>query len=90
MISTRSNRSKQMVVHFIKNISKADIPENIPQVEVELRKWINETKDLNFWKQCKRLLFNRIELFEQHGDNVIKNELTCRAEFTKYIGCYAS
>ena len=73
-----------MVKHFHKNISRVDLQENLSNVSDILRKWVAEPKDSVLWRQGKRLLFKKVELFEQNGDNVIKDEVTLRAEFKEY------
>lgn len=73
-----------MVIHFHKNICKDDLANNLSEVSNTIKKWVREPKDLTLWRKCKRLLFNKIEFFGQHGDNVVKNEVTCRAEFKEY------
>ena len=82
-ISTRNNRSR-MIIDFHKNISKSDLVDNLNKAGEALKEWINEPKDATLWKKCKRLLFNKVEFFDQHGDNFVKNEVMCRAEFKLY------
>lgn len=37
-----------------------------------------------YLKQSLRLLYPVVEFFDQHGDNFIKNVITCRTEFVGY------
>jgi len=88
MISIRSNKNKSMEILFYKQLSKPDLSENLAKVQSELKAWFKELKEqfrnYNDNGQPVRVLFREIELFEQHADNVVKNEVTCRARFEEF------